>query len=76
MSSELASEALVPVKVAELFRWSESKGGEVTKRFLPPFSTPQECVKLVYRIKIDIANINMELKPGMPADATIELKEQ
>jgi hypothetical protein len=30
----------------------------------------------VYRIKIDIANINMELKPGMPADATIELKEQ
>jgi hypothetical protein len=40
LSSELASEVLVPVKVAELFRWSESKGGEVTKRFLPPFSTP------------------------------------
>lgn len=38
--------------------------------------TSQERVKLVYRIKIDIANINMELKPGMPADATIELKEQ
>jgi hypothetical protein len=36
---KLASEVLVPVKVAELFQWSESKGGEVTKRFLPPFST-------------------------------------
>ena len=35
---------------------------------------PEECsgrekerVKLVYRIKIDIQNPNMELKPGMPA---------
>ena len=36
--------------------------------------TSQERVKLVYRIKIDIANINMELKPGMPADATIQLE--
>ncbi len=27
--------------------------------------------KLVYRIKIDISNPNMELKPGMPADAEI-----
>ncbi len=36
--------------------------------------TSQERVKLVYRIKVDIANIRMELKPGMPADATIELQ--
>jgi hypothetical protein len=28
-------------------------------------------VKLVYRVKIDIQNPNMELKPGMPADAVI-----
>jgi HlyD family secretion protein len=34
--------------------------------------TEQERVKLVYRIKIDITNPNMELKPGMPADAVIE----
>jgi HlyD family secretion protein len=34
--------------------------------------TEQERVKLVYRIKIDITNPNMELKPGMPADALIE----
>jgi HlyD family secretion protein len=27
----------------------------------------------VYRIKIDIDNPNHELKPGMPADALIEL---
>jgi HlyD family secretion protein len=35
--------------------------------------TAQERVKLVYRIKIDIANPNFELKPGMPADADIRL---
>ncbi len=42
--------------------------------------TEKERVKLVYRIKIDIPNPNMELKPGMPADADIlvsgtEMKE-
>jgi HlyD family secretion protein len=35
--------------------------------------THQERVTLVYRIKIDIENSNHELKPGMPADAIIEL---
>ncbi len=35
--------------------------------------TYQERVKLVYRIKIDIDNPDMELKPGMPADADIVL---
>jgi HlyD family secretion protein len=34
--------------------------------------TQKERVKLVYRIKIDITNPKMELKPGMPADAIIE----
>lgn len=34
--------------------------------------TQKERVKLVYRIKIDIKNPDMELKPGMPADAVIE----
>jgi HlyD family secretion protein len=33
--------------------------------------TQQERVKLVYRIKIDIDNPNLELKPGTPADADI-----
>jgi len=37
--------------------------------------TRQERVKLVYRIKIDIANPQMELKPGMPADAEIRTDE-
>lgn len=37
--------------------------------------TPKERVKLVYRIKINITNPNMELKPGMPADAVIEVGE-
>lgn len=36
--------------------------------------TQKERVKLVYRIKITIPNPNMELKPGMPADAEILLK--
>ncbi len=35
--------------------------------------THKERVTLVYRIKIDLANPNHELKPGMPADATIHL---
>lgn len=36
--------------------------------------THAERVTLVYRIRIDIENTTHELKPGMPADATIELK--
>jgi HlyD family secretion protein len=35
--------------------------------------TEQERVKLVYRVKIDVANPQMELKPGMPADGEILL---
>jgi HlyD family secretion protein len=35
--------------------------------------THKERVTLVYRIKIDVENPNHELKPGMPADATIHL---
>jgi HlyD family secretion protein len=35
--------------------------------------TNKERVTLVYRIKIEIDNSNHELKPGMPADAHIEL---
>jgi HlyD family secretion protein len=37
--------------------------------------TTEERVKLVYRIKIEIANPDLELKPGMPADAQIWLGE-
>jgi len=36
--------------------------------------TQEERVKLVYRIKIDLANPNQELKSNMPADAVIELE--
>ena len=35
--------------------------------------TRKERVKLVYRIKIDVPNPALELKPGMPADAEIGL---
>ncbi len=35
--------------------------------------TYKERVTLVYRIKIDVENPNHELKPGMPADAHVEL---
>jgi HlyD family secretion protein len=37
--------------------------------------TEKERVKLVYRVKVDIPNPNMELKPGMPADAEILLDQ-
>ena len=33
--------------------------------------TPKERVKLVFRIKVDVANPKDELKPGMPADAIV-----
>lgn len=35
--------------------------------------THKERVTLVYRVKIDLDNPNHELKPGMPAEATIEM---
>lgn len=35
--------------------------------------TEQQRVKLVYRVKIDVNNPDMELKAGMPADAEIRL---
>ncbi len=35
--------------------------------------TFKERITLVYRIKIDVDNPNHELKPGMPADAEIQL---
>ncbi|HWR35014.1 MAG TPA: efflux RND transporter periplasmic adaptor subunit [Clostridia bacterium] len=35
--------------------------------------TQKERVKLVYRIKVDIANPELELKPGMPADAVVQV---
>jgi len=36
--------------------------------------TEKERVTLVYRVKIDVDNSSLELKPGMPADAYIDLK--
>ena len=38
--------------------------------------TRKERVKLVYRIKVDVANPDMELKPGMPADAVLRTEER
>ncbi len=38
--------------------------------------TRKERVKLVYRIKIDLPNPTMELKPGMPVDGEIELESR
>ena len=38
--------------------------------------TQKQRVKLVYRVKIDIPNPEMELKPGMPADAEIVVGER
>jgi HlyD family secretion protein len=37
--------------------------------------TKKERVKLVYRIKVDIENLERELKPGMPADGEILIEE-
>lgn len=45
-----------------------SQEAEFTPKYI---QTTQERVKLVYRIKVDLANANLELKPGMPADGYI-----
>jgi HlyD family secretion protein len=37
--------------------------------------THAERVTLVYRIRVDVANPEHELKPGMPADVTIDLAQ-
>ena len=47
-----------------------SDNAEFTPKSVQTF---KERVTLVYRIKIDVENPNHELKPGMPADATIAL---
>ena len=45
-----------------------------TAEFTPKsVQTNKERVTLVYRIKIDMDNPNHELKPGMPADAHVDL---
>lgn len=38
--------------------------------------TAKERVKLVYRIKVSLANPQKELKPGMPADGKIQLNNE
>lgn len=38
--------------------------------------TPEERVKLVYRIKIALENEDFALKPGMPADARLDAGQQ
>lgn len=47
-----------------------SSSAEFTPKSVQTYT---ERVTLVYRIKIDIDNPNHELKPGMPADAHIEI---
>lgn len=48
-----------------------SSQAEFTPKFI---QTTEERVKLVYRIKIRVDNSSLELKPGMPADAYIQLE--
>jgi HlyD family secretion protein len=37
--------------------------------------TQEERVKLVFGVKVKVTNVNNELKPGMPADVRINVKE-
>ena len=36
--------------------------------------TDKERVTLVYRVKVDVENAGLELKPGMPADAYLDVR--
>jgi HlyD family secretion protein len=43
--------------------------------FTPKYiQTSEERVKYVYRIKVRVDNSSLELKPGMPADAYIQIE--
>ena len=46
-----------------------SPEGEFTPKII---QTHKERVKLVYLVKISIPNPDVELKPGMPADAWLQ----
>ena len=48
-----------------------ASGAEFTPKAV---QTRKERTRLVYRIKIDLPNPAMELKPGMPVDAEIQLE--
>lgn len=48
-----------------------SSQAEFTPKFI---QTTEERVKLVYRIKVRVDNSSLELLPGMPADAYIQLE--
>ena len=59
---------------------NETFKGKVTfisskSEFTPKtIQTPEERIKLVFRVKVSIQNTNQRLKPGMPADAEVRLK--
>lgn len=62
-----------PGKVFEGHLAFISDEAEFTPRFV---QTQKERIKLVYRIKIELSNPDMELKAGMPADAEIPLEKK
>lgn len=70
----------MPVKVTTDAFPNKSYDGKLTfiaseAEFTPKqIQTQQERVKLVYRVKIQIDNPNLELKSNMPADAEIVLE--
>jgi HlyD family secretion protein len=59
---------------------NEAFNGTVTfvsseSEFTPKtIQTPEERIKLVYRVKVSLENTRQKLKPGMPADAEIDLR--
>jgi HlyD family secretion protein len=68
-----------PVRVtADTYPGKEYRGMVTEISDTPEFTprnvqTKDERVKLVFRLKVQVENPNRELKPGMPADATIDL---
>jgi HlyD family secretion protein len=69
-----------PVRVQVDSFPEETFRGEITfisseSEFTPKtIQTQEERVKLVYRVKVSLENVEQKLKPGMPADAEIPLE--
>ena len=71
LSLDMPVEVLLPEMKGRVFKGRVSHINDEAEFTPKNVQTEKERVKLVYRIKITLANPKGELKPGMPADAVI-----
>ena len=73
MSTKMTNAATIPAPEFEREPDDKLVAKALERAGLTSKGTPDERVKLVYRIKIDVDNPDQELKANMPVDAEIVL---